>query len=291
MKNIDAKNKNIKYAVFGTLLVALLVLSALFSPIAVMDYADHQTERHLSDFKMEVKTYTKKYSTFAEEVKAMINESAWRDSLQFVGIAESRKSSSDEELTQVINQELNTLNNLGILVYPVMLTAAQLQSRKLFDLYSENEENILNGIHFWKLTYKVDNKTVDITVDAGFHVICQYKIVYHDIKPCEIFSEYHVHDTYSIKNDIPMFKSWWSEKLTSYFGLHNSDSYCVARDKKDIAKRYVNYEKNMDKDGSLAKEYGYDDPNILMMYYDATARENDTMSLEFGIWNLYQFLQ
>lgn len=149
------------------LLVVILVIGAFLAPRMINSLYDAGTLAQIEYMDMDLNTYEVAYSNFEEKMKAIGMIKAYGEEFSILPVEETSKSISDEELTELVNQEIGKLAEADGFLYDggwwSSLTEKNLTLREKETLYVQHhigmqENDALQDmppIEVWALTYEM----------------------------------------------------------------------------------------------------------------------------------------
>lgn len=292
MKKIQMNKKSLVWNLIGITLVILMVFLAMKSPSWIQTYMDQNAEKKVEGFELEAQTYEQKYTSFSEEMKLLANEMNW-NGIQLVPVTDNMEQISNEQLTKAVNQELYNIITLTDLAQKMMVSSDQLIVRERYSLYSQDNENKLNGLEIWKLEYSTEQQSIKVVMDVNFQKIYMINIS---------------------KNDISIFDfvDW---DLDSYFWNQTNDYYLKLKEEEDESpkilcfslKEYTNvyssktYEVDeaedrlskigLAKKAASAKDFGMPEDSSLLVYYYYNILGKNGFEMQSGIYQFEKMLQ
>lgn len=284
--------KSLVWNLIGITLVILMVFLAMKSPSWIQTYMDQNAEKKVEGFELEAQTYEQKYTSFSEEMKLLANEMNW-NGIQLVPVTDNMEQISNEQLTKAVNQELYNIITLTDLAQKMMVSSDQLIVRERYSLYSQDNENKLNGLEIWKLEYSTEQQSIKVVMDVNFQKIYMINIS---------------------KNDISIFDfvDW---DLDSYFWNQTNDYYLKLKEEEDESpkilcfslKEYTNvyssktYEVDeaedrlskigLAKKAASAKDFGMPEDSSLLVYYYYNILGKNGFEMQSGIYQFEKMLQ
>ncbi len=150
------------------LLVVILVIGAFLAPKMINSLYDAGTLAQIEYMDMNLNTYEVAYSNFEEKLKAIGLIKAYGEEFSILPVEETSKSISDEDLTELVNQEIGKLIETDGFLYDdggwwSSLTEKNLILREKETLYVQHrigtqENDTLQDmppIEVWALTYEM----------------------------------------------------------------------------------------------------------------------------------------
>lgn len=158
------------------LFLAALALGVMRLPQVYGGYSDRRTLNHPEYAENDVKVYARDYMSMEEKLQDIVFYQNRGIELQSVTLpAAGDREVSDSELAGYLQQELDSLYELGILHAAVDLSEYDQSYRELCDLYPGNGDRMKGRISYWILSYEGADGLLSVQMDAEYHKL--YNIV------------------------------------------------------------------------------------------------------------------
>lgn len=211
--------------------MGLAIALAWQMPRFIFSVYDKNTLQKKEEIQMEFHSF-KKEKTLEERLYnlALKNSDPVRYQLSCVLMQEETGRISDEELTQIVLGELNSMKESSILSAYPEIQPQELASRKLYMAYmTDYEEKISQGsIAFWKLSYERqdgdDWYSLELVLDMEYHKL--YAVRLFD---AELTKEQSSRKQYKkVLKEFDIENKWvFIERLMNYYKLRENTMYKV----------------------------------------------------------------
>lgn len=234
MRNTDKRQKlqQTAFTLLGILFVgALFCLAVAFPTYYGMIY-DKNTLNKVNYTDIKINTYETSYETFPEKIHSFARVYSEEGIIHAIRISEPENWMSRQELTDIANRELRTIKN-NDMMGAIQNEKITLKEKKLsvcerYTIYKTQNQDDLQGISFWKLTYKKAKKNITLYLDEEFHKIYYLDIEFKPQKYAKTTSETSALSIYNnsvykydAESQNESFYQWW-DGIRHYYGI---DSY------------------------------------------------------------------
>lgn len=160
--------------------ICLFVILAIYFPQYYDSIYDNRLENTVTYEDSELMVYETGYDSFYDKLCAIAlcrNEGITLNALQ---VNEYEPGITDDELSDVIQKEIDDCFNNNILVTKIKVSKDKLISRELNTLYATNGEKKFNNIKFYKLKYRLKDCYLTLYLDSEFYRIYDIELVMAD---------------------------------------------------------------------------------------------------------------
>lgn len=170
------------HTAMGIACVLVLFAAALVFPMYYGRIYDKNTLNRISYADVSVSTYEASYDSFASKLYALAKAGGGEgQSLRAVRAKELDYGMSREELTRIVNEELQKLNENKVLDAQIKPKKKRMTLCERYTIYAVKETDGMKGINCWKLVYENKKRTITVYLDEEYHKIYFMKIAYRDI--------------------------------------------------------------------------------------------------------------
>lgn len=227
-----SKTKQIVSTIIAISFTILLFLLAMFLPKYINAFLDEKTLNQISHRNISLKTYEISYDSFYEKLYAIAQ--CDKEPLHVVPVQETVTKTERNKLTEIVQKELNQMTQENILSRKIPLKSSNLSSCETLTLYNSDDKKRLNGITYWKITYRQNKKTILLYLDEEYHKIYMLQITQKENTPSYFsmitpnYSDYYKDNITVDKTHEQVFNQTYEEnymllgQLMSYYGLENN---------------------------------------------------------------------
>lgn len=305
-------NRKKQILFFGVclLLLGLILFLAVRIPGWVMKRMDLARQENMVPFQQVVSAHKNSYASISEEFEDMANEDNW-EKVQIVPVSSHLTETTEQQLTDAVNQELINMMDYAIIWNKIEVSVDDLKECSRLAIYSENDENPLNGIEIWKLIYQNDDINFEFYMDANYLKIFQASMNSSQLYDQITYIERAVYDSetksfssmdeeYEYMSDISMY--YFNEILDNSYGNYDRIIDVQASRLQNLEEMQaitINSKKeeyNWQSDDeyantSVSSMFGYEKGDALIVYYDYDTDEEKQTQIQFGVWNFHEMLQ
>lgn len=158
----------------GIIVTVLLAAGAFCIPNIVYSFKDRNTFVKQESIHMEL-THFEKEGSFLGQLRSFAKYQEGYV-MHLIHMEETNEKVSDEELTQVIQNELNRMVECDVVTEFPQISAQELTSRELYTSYMDGWGGQRDGITFWKVKYQRPQEQefsydLEVIVDMEYHRI------------------------------------------------------------------------------------------------------------------------